>query len=79
MRVCSFLCSDSSLYFFIFLSILHGVYTRDCSCIIFAWHNYNRYEVCDPQITRLKDYTKKVGYISQQTSLISYIMIVMWS
>ena len=33
MRVCSFLCSDSLLYFFLFLSILYGVYTRDCSCI----------------------------------------------
>ena len=35
VRVCSFLCSDSLLYiyFFIFLSILHGVYTRDCSYI----------------------------------------------
>ena len=34
VRVCSFLCSDSLLYyiyFFLFLSILHGVYTRDCS------------------------------------------------
>ena len=30
--VCSFLCSDSLLYFFLFLSTLHGVYTQDCSC-----------------------------------------------
>ena len=27
----NFLCSDSAIYFFIFLSTLHGVYTRDCS------------------------------------------------
>ena len=25
-------CSDSLLYFFLFLSTLHSVYTRDCSC-----------------------------------------------
>ena len=34
MRVCSFLCSDSLVYFFLFLSILHGVYTRDCSYMV---------------------------------------------
>ena len=28
----NFLCSDSLLYFFLFLSTLHSVYTRDCSC-----------------------------------------------
>ena len=27
----NFLCSDSLLYFFLFLSTLHGVYTRDGS------------------------------------------------
>ena len=32
MRVCSFLCSDSLVYTFLFLSTLHGVYTPDCSC-----------------------------------------------
>ena len=32
MHMYNFLCSDSLLYFFLFLSTLHGVYTRDCSC-----------------------------------------------
>ena len=32
MRMYNFLCSDSLLYFFLFLSTLHSVYTRDCSC-----------------------------------------------
>ena len=33
MHMYNFLCSDSLLYiyFFLFLSTLHGVYTRDCS------------------------------------------------
>ena len=30
MHMYNFLCSDS--LFFLFLSTLHGVYTRDCSC-----------------------------------------------
>ena len=30
----NFLCSDSLLYFFLFLSTLHSVYTRDCSCSV---------------------------------------------
>ena len=34
MHMYNFLCSDSLLYFFLFLSTLHSVYTRDCSCII---------------------------------------------
>ena len=29
----NFLCSDSLLYFFLFVSTLHGVYTHDCSCM----------------------------------------------
>ena len=32
MHMYNFLCSDSLLYFFLFLSTLHSVYTRDCSC-----------------------------------------------
>ena len=37
MHMYNFLCSDSllytsAIYFFLFLSTLHGVYTRDCSC-----------------------------------------------
>ena len=38
MHMYNFLCSDSLLYtvyFFLFLSTLHGVYTRDCSCTLF--------------------------------------------
>ena len=35
MHMYSFLCSDSLLYT-LFLSTLHGVYTRDCSCM--HWH-----------------------------------------
>ena len=31
MHIYNFLCSDSLLYFFLFLSTLHSVYTRDCS------------------------------------------------
>ena len=31
MHMYNFLCSDSLLYFFLFLSTLHSVYTRDCS------------------------------------------------
>ena len=41
MRVCSFLCSDSYIAIYIllfFLSILYGVYTRDCSCIDKSMH-----------------------------------------
>ena len=34
MHMHNFLCSDSLLYFFLFLSTLHSVYTRDCSCVI---------------------------------------------
>ena len=30
MHMYNFLCSDSLLYFFLFLSTLHSVYTRDC-------------------------------------------------
>ena len=33
MHMYNFLCSDSLLYFFLFLSTLHSVYTRDCSRI----------------------------------------------
>ena len=33
MHMYNFLCSDSLLYFFLFLSTLHSVYTRDCSCM----------------------------------------------
>ena len=33
MHMFNFLCSDSLLYFFLFLSTLHSVYTRDCSCV----------------------------------------------
>ena len=32
MHMYNFLYSDSLLYFFLFLSTLHSVYTRDCSC-----------------------------------------------
>ena len=35
----NFLCSDSLLYFFLFLSTLHSVYTRDCSCSAQVWGN----------------------------------------
>ena len=35
MHMYNFFCSDSLLYFFLFLSTLHSVYTRDCSCIGF--------------------------------------------
>ena len=31
MHMYNFLCSDSLLYFFLFLSTPHSVYTRDCS------------------------------------------------
>ena len=34
MHMYNFLYSDSLLYFFLFLSTLHSVYTRDCSCSI---------------------------------------------
>ena len=34
MHMYNFLCSDSLLYFFLFLSTLHSVYTRDCSCTV---------------------------------------------
>ena len=33
MHMYNFLCSNSLLYFFLFLSTLHSVYTRDCSCV----------------------------------------------
>ena len=33
MHMYNFLCSDSLLYFFLFLSTLHSVYRRDCSCV----------------------------------------------
>ena len=36
MHMYNFLCSDSLLYFFLFLSTLHSVYTRDCSWNILA-------------------------------------------
>ena len=36
MHMYNFLCSDSLLYFFLFLSTLHSVYTRDCSCTVMA-------------------------------------------
>ena len=47
MHMYNFLCSDSLLYFFLFLSTLHSVYTRDCSWryIIFSglrWHKNSR-------------------------------------
>ena len=35
MHMYNFLCSDYLLYFFLFLSTLHSVYTRDCSCELF--------------------------------------------
>ena len=35
MHMYNFLCSDSLLSFFLFLSTLHSVYTRDCSCSIY--------------------------------------------
>ena len=37
MHMYNFLCSDSLLYFFLFLSTLHSVYTRDCSCKNTRW------------------------------------------
>ena len=39
MHMYNFLCSDSLLYFFLFLSTLHSVYTRDCSCV--SWYVYH--------------------------------------
>ena len=41
MHMYNFLCSDSLLYiyFFLFLSTLHGVYTRDFSCTCVC-HSY---------------------------------------
>ena len=43
MHMYNFLCSDSLLYFFLFLSTLHSVYTRDCSCTIIISIMYNNY------------------------------------
>ena len=43
MHMYNFLCSDSLLYFFLFLSTLHSVYTRDCSCTLninICWAKY---------------------------------------
>ena len=40
MHMYNFLCSDSLLYFFLFLSTLHSVYTRDCSCIYTHTHTH---------------------------------------
>ena len=39
MHMYNFLCSDSLLYFFLFLSTLHSVYTRDCSCASHPLHD----------------------------------------
>ena len=42
----NFLCSDSLLYFFLFLSTLHSVYTRDCSCDIMRYTVYTEITCC---------------------------------
>ena len=49
MHMYNFLCSNSLLYFFLFLSTLHSVYTCDCSyystcaCTIIISIMYNNY------------------------------------
>ena len=46
MHMYNFLCSDSLLYFFLFLSTLHSVYTRDCSCTcIHVAYMYTTYSI----------------------------------
>ena len=67
MHMYNFLCSDSLLYFFLFLSTLHSVYTRDCSCIILIrifttyYSAVTTHKLVYVKIVRILDHVDKIS------------------
>ena len=75
MHMYNFLCSDSLLYFFLFLSTLHSVYTRDCSWMWFFLKHiiiqfYNSIARINPPCDAIRE---KVGALYTASGLLAVI------